>query len=336
MKEMSHLFKPVVCGLMSIFLSCGLVHPPVVPSAFADEIDSAVVPENDSSLDGDGSANEEATFIDATFYIAYPKDSSKLPDNESDLRGYSNGISIQGALKATPELTDDPSYGTKILDWSGAAVGPCIAMAPDADRIAAAVAEELAFDPETQTVVWYVVKSLSDGWHVDGVLVDKAAVEPTPDPDPTPTPEPDPDPTPTPDPDPDPTPTPEPEPTPNPDLPNNEDVKTDSQAPASAQVVTQLSTLGAAFPEVPEPEQTASLENALLSAVTSKPLSDARGLQSEGPISRETATTMQTAAVAGVVALGGIGVGLGGVSAVSFARIRRSRKILDSLFKGAK
>ena len=53
---------------------------------------------------------------------------------------------------------------------------------------------------------------------------------------------------------------------------------------------------------------------------------------SPSPLSKEAAVAMQVAAVCGVVALGGAAVGLGGASAASFVRVRRSAKALESLF----
>lgn len=176
--------------------------------------------------------------VDVGFFIAVVDEgTASYPQNEEELQQiltgvYSPGIYIDDAFDAS----DFAAYGgdlydQELYDLSGASINERILIFPTDDQIAAACAQEgIDFDPETQTVVWYVVKSALSTWdtvwHIDGLLVPKAIA---PDPDEPSNPD-DPDTPAGPDPD-DPTvpddpeapvdPEPEPDPDPVPDDPDD-------------------------------------------------------------------------------------------------------------------
>lgn len=130
--------------------------------------------------------------VDVGFFIAVVDEgTASYPQNEEELQQiltgvYSPGIYIDDAFDAS----DFAAYGgdlydQELYDLSGASINERILIFPTDDQIAAACAQEgIDFDPETQTVVWYVVKSALSTWdtvwHIDGLLVPKAIV---PDPD---------------------------------------------------------------------------------------------------------------------------------------------------------
>lgn len=130
--------------------------------------------------------------VDVGFFIAVvDEDTASYPQNEEELQQiltgvYSPGIYIDDAFDAS----DFAAYGgdlydQELYDLSGAAINERILIFPTDDQIAAACTQEgIDFDPETQTVVWYVVKSALSTWdtvwHIDGLLVPKAIA---PDPD---------------------------------------------------------------------------------------------------------------------------------------------------------
>ena len=178
--------------------------------------------------------------VDVGFFIAVvDEDTASYPQNEEELQQiltgvYSPGIYIDDAFDAS----DFAAYGgdlydQELYDLSGASINERILIFPTDEQIAAACTQEgIDFDPETQTVVWYVVKSALSTWdtvwHIDGLLVPKAIA---PDPDEPVDPDPDDPDTPAgPDPD-DPTvpddpeapvdPEPEPDPDPVPDDPDD-------------------------------------------------------------------------------------------------------------------
>ena len=130
--------------------------------------------------------------VDVGFFIAVVDEgTASYPQNEEELQQiltgvYSPGIYIDDAFDAS----DFAAYGgdlydQELYDLSGASINERILIFPTDDQIAAACAQEgIDFDPETQTVVWYVVKSALSTWdtvwHIDGLLVPKAIA---PDPD---------------------------------------------------------------------------------------------------------------------------------------------------------
>lgn len=229
--------------------------------------------------------------VDVGFFIAVvDEDTASYPQNEEELQQiltgvYSPGIYIDDAFDAS----DFAAYGgdlydQELYDLSGASINERILIFPTDDQIAAACTQEgIDFDPETQTVVWYVVKSALSTWdtvwHIDGLLVPKAIapdpdepVDPDPEPDPEPEPEPDPEPEPEPDPDPDPDdpdepvepepepdpdepvepePEPDPEPDPDPDEPSNPD---DPDTPAGPDPDDPTEPDDPEVPVDPEPE----------------------------------------------------------------------------------
>ena len=130
--------------------------------------------------------------VDVGFFIAVvDEDTASYPQNEEELQQiltgvYSPGIYIDDAFDAS----DFAAYGgdlydQELYDLSGASINERILIFPTDDQIVAACTQEgIDFDPETQTVVWYVVKSALSTWdtvwHIDGLLVPKAIA---PDPD---------------------------------------------------------------------------------------------------------------------------------------------------------
>lgn len=194
--------------------------------------------------------------VDVGFFIAVvDEDTASYPQNVEELQQiltgvYSPGIYIDAAFDASDFAEFGGGlYDQELYDLSGVSINERILSFPTEDQIAAACAQGgIDFDPETQTVVWYVVKSAQSTWdtvwHIDGLLVSKAIapdpdepVDPDPGPDvpvdPKPEPEPDPDPdvpvdpdTPA-DPDPDDPTDPDPDPDvpvdPNPDAPEQDD-----------------------------------------------------------------------------------------------------------------
>lgn len=130
--------------------------------------------------------------VDVGFFIAVVDEgTASYPQNEEELQQiltgvYSPGIYIDDAFDAS----DFAAYGgdlydQELYDLSGASINERILIFPTDDQIAAACAQEgIDFDPETQTVVWYVVKSALSTWdtvwYIDGLLVPKAIA---PDPD---------------------------------------------------------------------------------------------------------------------------------------------------------
>ena len=110
--------------------------------------------------------------VDVGFFIAVVDEgTASYPQNEEELQQiltgvYSPGIYIDDAFDAS----DFAAYGgdlydQELYDLSGASINERILIFPTDDQIAAACAQEgIDFDPETQTVVWYVVKSALSTW----------------------------------------------------------------------------------------------------------------------------------------------------------------------------
>lgn len=312
---------------------------------------------------------EDPVCIQAMFFVAYPEDPSKLPETEADLGDvrYSDAIHIEGAIDPAVDWLENPSEGTKAFGFDGKDVAAHLVCVPTNDQLVAAVADSGgSFDPETQTVVWYVIKSLSDGWHVDGILVDKVAVEPEPDPE-EPTPPTDPvdpsDPAEPTDPvepmDPvDPAGPVEPVAPEEPQGPGDSgaeplhpqssasepsDVSLSPSQPIASSVRRNVPDAGAPSDEVPVVEDASPVAQETVAVADSVPLGSISDLEfipgsffvppssSSGLLTEEAATAMQVAAVCGVVVLGGGAVCLGGASALSFVRMRRSAKALELL-----
>lgn len=178
----------------------------------------------------DGSRDREAV-VDVGFFIAEVEEgATSYPEDQSQLDGfitgnYTDGIILEDAFDASDFAEfGGELYGLELYDLSGAEIVERMLKAPTEEQIAWACAHsatKIDYDPETQTVVWYVAKSTTlvghSYWHIDGLLVPKEiAPDPEPDPDPDPDPEPDPEPDPDPDPEPDPGPGTDPEPDPGP------------------------------------------------------------------------------------------------------------------------
>lgn len=173
--------------------------------------------------------------VNVGFFIAVVDEGTEsYPQSEDELLQiltgvYSPGIYIDNAFDASDFAAYGGSlYEQELYDLSGEAINERILVAPSTEQIADACARGgIDFDPETQTVIWYVVKSALSTWdtvwHIDGLLIPKA-IAPEPDePEPvdpeTPTdPEPDDPSDPDPDPNPDEPDTPtDPEPNPDPE-----------------------------------------------------------------------------------------------------------------------
>lgn len=248
--DIRHLARvaAILCALM--LASAISILPLASAQAHADEVASA-------SASGIRSLNAQ---VDVGFFIAVVDEgAASYPQNEEELQQiltgvYSPGIYIDAAFDASDFAEFGGGlYDQELYDLSGVSINERILSFPTEDQIAAACAQGgIDFDPETQTVVWYVVKSAQSTWdtvwHIDGLLVSKAIapdpdepVDPDPGPDvpvdPKPEPDPDPDPDPEPDvpvdpdtpadPDPDDPTDPDPDPDvpvdPNPDAPEQDD-----------------------------------------------------------------------------------------------------------------
>lgn len=201
---------------------------------------------DDASTEASSSRASEA-HVNVGFFVAVVKDGTdSYPQNEEELQQiltgvYSPGIYIDQAFDASDFAEfGGELYGDQLYDLTGEAIDARILQVPTEEQIAEACARGgIDFDPETQTVVWYVVKSADSVWdsmwHIDGLLVPKEiAPEPgepedpdepeVPDPD-----EPDPD---VPDPDEPDVPDPDEPDTPDPDEPGADvdpDVPDDDQ-----------------------------------------------------------------------------------------------------------
>lgn len=220
--DIRHLARvaAMLCALM--LASAISILPLASAQAHADEVAFA-------SASGIRSLNAQ---VDVGFFIAVVDDgAASYPQNEEELQQiltgvYSPGIYIDAAFDASDFAEFGGGlYDQELYDLSGASINERILTLPTEDQIATACAQGgIDFDPESQTVVWYVVKSAQSTWdtvwHIDGLLVSKAIA---PDPDEPVDPDPDPDvpvdPEPEPEPDPDPDVPVDPEPDPDPDVP---------------------------------------------------------------------------------------------------------------------
>lgn len=132
------------------------------------------------------------SYVNVGFFVAVVKEGTdSYPQNEEELQQiltgvYSPGIYIDQAFDASDfaEFGGD-AYGDELYDLTGEAINARILTFPTEEQIAEACARGgIEFDPETQTVVWYVVKSADSVWdtmwHIDGLLVPKE-IAPGPD-----------------------------------------------------------------------------------------------------------------------------------------------------------
>lgn len=242
--DIRHLAR-MAAALCALMLASAISILPLASSpAHADEVASA-------SASGIRSLGAQ---VDVGFFIAVVDDgAASYPQNEEELQQiltgvYSPGIYIDVAFDASDFAEFGGGlYDQELYDLSGVSINERILIFPTEDQIAAACAQGgIDFDPETQTVVWYVVKSAQSTWdtvwHIDGLLVPKAIapdpdepagpddpdepVDPDPDPDVPVEPDPD-DPDAPVDPDPDDPTDPDPDPDapvdPNPDAPGQDD-----------------------------------------------------------------------------------------------------------------
>lgn len=158
--------------LLAVTLSCAAPHG----WAYA-------VPSNEGSPIEQGETCDSC--VDVGFFVAVVKDGTdSYPQSEEELQQiltgvYSPGIYIDQAFDASDfaEFGGD-MYDHQLYDLTGEAIKARIVTLPTEEQIAEACARGgIAFDPETQTVVWYVVKSADSVWdsmwHIDGLLVPK-------------------------------------------------------------------------------------------------------------------------------------------------------------------
>lgn len=197
----------------ALLLAVGMCVPAVPSTAFADEgqdarFGSTWYPWYDDS----------DPYVDIEFYIAVVKEGvESYPANEDEVKQiltgqYSSGIRFDDAFDASDfqEFGGD-LFGEELYDLTGEQLEARILASPSEEAIARVCAQAgIDYDPETQTVVWYVAKSarslFDNVWHIDGLLVPKdIAPEPEPEPEPEPDTDTEPD-SPSPDPEPDPTP----------------------------------------------------------------------------------------------------------------------------------
>ena len=108
----------------------------------------------------------------ATFFIRLDGTIPREPA-EYDGEYYTAGIVVDGAIK----------QGKFVVDSTGKAVKDNLNKQPTDDQIKQAVqAAGKTYDPATQYILWYVIKQEDDGYHVDGVILDKNKYNVTYDP----------------------------------------------------------------------------------------------------------------------------------------------------------
>lgn len=99
--------------------------------------------------------------VDAEFFIRKDGIIPTEPQSHS-VSDYTSGISIEGAIKIGEFYTN-----------SSVGVGSRLNQMPTDEQIKAVFDE---YDPNTQFILWYVVKNEWGGWHVDGVVLEKSLV----------------------------------------------------------------------------------------------------------------------------------------------------------------
>ncbi len=108
----------------------------------------------------------------ATFFIRLDGTIPREPA-EYDGEYYTAGIVVDEAIK----------QGKFVVDSTGKAVKDNLNKQPTDDQIKQAVqAAGKTYDPATQYILWYVIKQENDGYHVDGVILDKNKYNVTYDP----------------------------------------------------------------------------------------------------------------------------------------------------------
>ncbi|MDB1807357.1 MBG domain-containing protein, partial [Eggerthella lenta] len=105
-----------------------------------------------------------ATNVDANFFIRLDGEIPTEPQGHNASE-YTKGIAVSGAVKIAEFYADSANGVTSRLNgW------------PSDNQIKSACNNaKLSFDPETQYVLWYVVKHEA-AWHVDGVLLEKSLI----------------------------------------------------------------------------------------------------------------------------------------------------------------
>lgn len=108
--------------------------------------------------------------VKANFYIRLDGTIPTEPQSHAH-SSYTTGITIPGALKSATFYTN-----------STEGVSSQLAKQPAESQIGAQLrAKNITYNPETQYILWYVIKYENDGgdnhnWHVDGVLLDREKV----------------------------------------------------------------------------------------------------------------------------------------------------------------
>lgn len=101
--------------------------------------------------------------VKATFFIRLDGTIPTEPQGH-DVSEYTDGVTINGALKVAQ------------FYFNSSGVDGMLNSKPTDSQIKNDLAkEEISYNPYTQYVLWYVIKS-EEVWHVDGVLLDKAKV----------------------------------------------------------------------------------------------------------------------------------------------------------------
>lgn len=104
-------------------------------------------------------------------YFVSVFDQGQLPDSLDDIDTstslYSKSIDVPRAINtAHIPLGSLPLYNPDGIDET------VLVATPSVEQICAACDQaQIAFDPKRDKVIWYVVKPLSDGWHVDGAIL---------------------------------------------------------------------------------------------------------------------------------------------------------------------
>ncbi|WP_433441433.1 InlB B-repeat-containing protein [Pseudoflavonifractor sp.] len=139
------------------------------------------------------SSSAAETYDDAWFFIrtdgVIPVETGSTDyDSGNYTPAHDSTVALKGKVDGTAAWTeysgviaDDGTINGEKLSEAFASVAAHIKKAPSADAIAAALD---SFDPNTQGIVWYVVKEKADdvssgcpGWHVDGVVYTKGTDE---------------------------------------------------------------------------------------------------------------------------------------------------------------
>ncbi|MDO4501923.1 MAG: hypothetical protein Q4D06_01960 [Coriobacteriia bacterium] len=120
---------------------------------------------------------EPETRVTGRYFVSV-FDAPQLPESlgqvDSSTGRYTDSIDVPLAINAAAfSLSDLPLY-----DRNGIRPAILVAQPTSAQILAACNKKGISFDPAKDKVVWYAVKSLEDGWHVDGAIL-KGQLQPS-------------------------------------------------------------------------------------------------------------------------------------------------------------